>query len=136
VRGRRLFGVLDSHCRACVGSAQVCNWVPRDCSMAWVAVAPYPEVLRRTRSQASYPANCVLFVGAIALLGALILPAIAVRQRDRLGASMLNFGALISFMGVNAAAFVRFYVRADRKNRSIWPPLSWGSSSACCCGGT
>jgi len=63
------------------------------------------------------PRNCVLFVGAIALLGALILPAIAGAATGfDLGASMLNFGALISFMGVNAAAFVRFYVRADRKN--------------------
>ena len=29
---------------------------------------------------------------------------------------MLNFGALISFMGVNAAAFVHFYLRAEKKN--------------------
>ena len=28
---------------------------------------------------------------------------------------MLNFGALISFMGVNAAAFVHFYCRAENK---------------------
>jgi putrescine importer len=63
------------------------------------------------------PRNCVLFVGAIALLGALILPAIAGAATGfDLGASMLNFGALISFMGVNAAAFVRFYLRAEKKN--------------------
>jgi putrescine importer len=63
------------------------------------------------------PRNCVLFVGVIALLGALILPAIAGAATGfDLGASMLNFGALISFMGVNAAAFVRFYLRAEKKN--------------------
>jgi hypothetical protein len=28
-----------------------------------------------------------------------------------LGAEMLNFGALIAFMGVNLAAFVRYYLR-------------------------
>ena len=43
------------------------------------------------------PRNNVLFVGAIALLGAFVM------SYD-LGAEMLNFGALIAFMGVNAAA--------------------------------
>jgi putrescine importer len=38
-----------------------------------------------------------------------------------LGAEMLNFGALIAFMGVNLAAFVRYYVR-ERKNSAV-PPL-------------
>jgi putrescine importer len=62
------------------------------------------------------PRNNVLFVGVIALLGALILPAIAGAATGfDLGASMLNFGALISFMGVNAAALVRFYWRAEKK---------------------
>jgi len=28
---------------------------------------------------------------------------------------MLNFGALIAFMGVNFAAFLRYYVRAQEK---------------------
>ena len=28
---------------------------------------------------------------------------------------MLNFGALIAFMGVNAAAFMRYYVREPEK---------------------
>ena len=37
------------------------------------------------------------------------------------GAEMLNFGALIAFMGVNLAAFVRYYVR-EKKNSPI-PPL-------------
>ena len=33
-----------------------------------------------------------------------------------LGAEMLNFGALIAFMGVNMAAFVRYYVREGGSN--------------------
>jgi hypothetical protein len=49
----------------------------------------------------------VLFVGAIALIGAFVMS-------YGLGAEMLNFGALIAFMGVNAAAFMRYLVR-DRK---------------------
>ena len=32
-----------------------------------------------------------------------------------LGAEMLNFGALIAFMGVNAAAILRYYVRPKEK---------------------
>src|SRR6202790_3101274 len=53
------------------------------------------------------PRNNVLFVGAIALIGAFVMS-------YGLGAEMLNFGALIAFMGVNAAAFMRYVVR-DRK---------------------
>jgi putrescine importer len=37
---------------------------------------------------------------------------------------MLNFGALIAFMGVNAAAFLRYFWRAEEKK--IWnfiPPV-------------
>jgi hypothetical protein len=42
-----------------------------------------------------------------------------------LGAEMLNFGALIAFMGVNLAAFVRYFVRtADKKLTNFFPPLT------------
>jgi len=62
------------------------------------------------------PRNNVLFVGAVSLLGAFLL------DYD-LGAQMLNFGALIAFMGVNAAAFVRYYVRERQKQlRNLIPP--------------
>jgi putrescine importer len=71
------------------------------------------------------PRNAVLFVGAIAFIGALLLPAIAGAATGfDLGASMLNFGALISFMGVNAAAFVHFYWRAENKRLlNLLPPI-------------
>jgi len=63
------------------------------------------------------PRNNVLFVGVVALIGAFILS-------YGLGAEMLNFGALIAFMGVNAAAFVRYYVRAEKKNTlNSLPPI-------------
>jgi hypothetical protein len=40
-----------------------------------------------------------------------------------LGAQMLNFGALIAFMGVNLAAFMRYYVRAPKKTlANLLPP--------------
>jgi amino acid transporter len=62
------------------------------------------------------PRNNVLLIGAVALIGALILPAISGSATGyELGANLVNFGALVSFMGVNAAAFVRYYLRADKK---------------------
>ncbi len=57
------------------------------------------------------PRNNVFFVGAIVLIGSFFLS-------YGLGAEMLNFGALIAFMGVNAAAFVRYFARASQK--SVW----------------
>ncbi len=54
------------------------------------------------------PRNNVLFVGALALTGAFLI------SYER-GAELLNFGALIAFMGVNGAAFARYYLRAREK---------------------
>jgi amino acid transporter len=63
------------------------------------------------------PRNNVLFVGALALGGAFLLPAIAGAATGyELGANLLNFGALLAFMGVNAAAFVHYYLRAEKRN--------------------
>jgi len=63
------------------------------------------------------PRNNVLFVGALALAGAFLLPAIAGAATGyELGANLLNFGALIAFMGVNAAAFVRYFLREEKKS--------------------
>jgi putrescine importer len=55
------------------------------------------------------PRNNVIFVGAIALVGAFVIS-------YGLGAEMLNFGALIAFMGVNMAAFIRYHVRESEGN--------------------
>jgi putrescine importer len=54
------------------------------------------------------PRNNVIFVGVIALAGAFLI------TYER-GAELLNFGALIAFMGVNAAAFVLYFLRAPAK---------------------
>ncbi len=69
------------------------------------------------------PRNNVVFVGAISLLGAFLL------DYD-LGAQMLNFGALIAFMGVNAAALMRYYVRA--KEKKLWNLLAPALGFAVC----
>jgi putrescine importer len=63
------------------------------------------------------PRNNVVFVGVIALIGAFLM-------NFDLGAQMLNFGALIAFMGVNAAALVRYYVRErEKKLVNLIPPV-------------
>jgi putrescine importer len=59
------------------------------------------------------PRNNVIFVGVIALAGAFIIS-------YGLGAEMLNFGALIAFMGVNLAAFFRYHVR-EKGGSPIFP---------------
>ena len=71
------------------------------------------------------PRNNVLFVGALALAGAFVLPAVAGAATGyELGTNLLNFGALIAFMGVNAAAFVRYYLREKEKKLSnLLPPV-------------
>jgi amino acid transporter len=56
------------------------------------------------------PRNNVLFSGGLALLGALLI------SFDR-GVDLLNFGALIAFMGVNASSLVRYYIRS--KDRGL-----------------
>ncbi len=63
------------------------------------------------------PSNNIILVGVVVLVGAFALS-------YPLGAELLNFGALIAFMGVNAAAFVRYFLRGQRK--TVWnllPPL-------------
>jgi putrescine importer len=71
------------------------------------------------------PRNNVLFVGALALAGAFLLPAIAGQATGyELGANLLNFGALLAFMGVNAAAFVRYYLHeTEKKLANFLPPV-------------
>ena len=63
------------------------------------------------------PGNNVLLTGAIAFAGAFLFT-------YESGAELLNFGAFIAFMGVNAAAFVRFYfVERKRTVPDLLPPV-------------
>jgi amino acid transporter len=68
------------------------------------------------------PRNNVIFVGLIALLGAFLVSAGVFSYG--LGAEMLNFGALIAFMGVNLAAFMRYFVRGEKKLGNLFPPMA------------
>ncbi|MCW5982236.1 MAG: APC family permease [Bryobacteraceae bacterium] len=63
------------------------------------------------------PRNNVLFTGGLALLGAFAIS-------FQLAAELLNFGAFIAFMGVNIAAFVRYWVRGNERTlKNFLPPL-------------
>jgi amino acid transporter len=54
------------------------------------------------------PSNNIILVGVITLAGAFLLT-------YPIGAQLLNFGALIAFMGVNASSFVRYFLRNEHK---------------------
>ena len=54
------------------------------------------------------PSNNIILIGVLILFGVFLLT-------YPLGAQLLNFGALIAFMGVNASSFMRYFVRSERK---------------------
>ncbi len=63
------------------------------------------------------PRNNVVLIGGIALVGAFVL------SLER-SAELLNFGAFIAFMGVNASAWVRYYAREQKKRwTNFLPPV-------------
>jgi putrescine importer len=54
------------------------------------------------------PRNNVVFIGVIVLVGSFFLT-------FEKGIELLNYGALIAFMGVNASAFMHYFVRQPEK---------------------
>jgi amino acid transporter len=67
------------------------------------------------------PRNNIVVVGIFALAGAGILEFFANRLGGgayEIGAEALNFGAFIAFMGVNAAAFVHFWLHGKERKLS------------------
>jgi putrescine importer len=54
------------------------------------------------------PTNNIILIGVVALIGAFLI------TYDQ-GAELLNFGAFIAFMGVNAASFVHYYLRGKQR---------------------
>lgn len=61
------------------------------------------------------PSNNILLLGVIILIGAFTMS-------FSLGCELLNFGALIAFMGVNVSALLHYFVRGNRK--SFWNLLA------------
>ncbi len=75
------------------------------------------------------PRNNVLLVGLVALLGAFVLEGATKAGFSggyQLGAELLNFGALIAFMGVNLAAFVRYFIREGKRTFGNLVPAAGG----------
>ena len=57
------------------------------------------------------PSRNVILIGAVCLVGAFLISYV-------IGAELLNFGALIGFMGVNVASLLRYWVRGNDRHWS------------------
>ena len=68
-----------------------------------------PKTYWHLQPKRRVPSNNIMLIGAVALVGAFLI------TYDQ-GAELLNFGAFIAFMGVNAASFVHYYLRGKQKN--------------------
>jgi putrescine importer len=62
------------------------------------------------------PANNVMLIGALCVIGAFSIT-------YEFGAELLNFGAFIGFMGVNAAAFLLYWRKGIKTLSGLVPPL-------------
>jgi putrescine importer len=99
-----LIGTIGSGSGAHLGAGRLLYAMGRDNA---IPAKFFGVVNPRTR----IPSNNIILVGAITLLGAFLLT-------FSLGAQLVNFGALIGFMGVNASSFVRYFLRNERKTFS------------------
>ena len=101
------------------------SWGRPGCSTGWAAAAPCPPFFGYVDPRRRVPRNNVLLVGLVALLGAFLLEGATKTGFSggyQLGAEVLNFGALIAFMGVNLAAFVRYFIREGKRTSEPGTP--------------
>lgn len=103
-----LIATIGSGSGAHLGASRLLYGMGRDNA---IPARFFAAVHPRTR----VPSNNIWLVGVVALVGAFTVS-------YSLGAELLNFGALIAFMGVNASAFVRYFLRAERKR--LWNGLA------------
>jgi amino acid transporter len=120
-----LIATLGSALGAQLGAARLLYGMGRSSALP-------PRFFGAIEAKSGIPRNNVLLVGAIALSGALLL------DFER-GVELLNFGALLAFMGVNLAALVRYWGRAEKRHwynllsptlgflicLLLWLSLSW-----------
>ena len=135
-----LFAIVGGRCSSRISvRAWARNSARRDCCMEWdAATRCQSHFSERSMPKHHVPRNNVLFVGVDRARGR-VFPELTIS-----GAEMLNFGALIAFMGVNLAAFLRYFVRATRRNRphfvppllgfficlGLWLNLSWSAKNS------
>jgi putrescine importer len=129
VNATLLLATIGSGMAALLGAARLLYGMGRDNAI--------PKRFFGFVNERGVPSKNVLLVGGIALAGALLAsPALNTWARSTSGVEglklmsferaveLLNFGALIAFMGVNLAAFVRYVVRdKDFSPGMIVPPI-------------
>jgi amino acid transporter len=121
--GALLFGVVNatllvatigSGMASLLGAARLMYGMGRDNAL--------PRSFFGQLTENGVPRNNVLLVGGISLFGALLVE--FGLMSFQLGTELLNYGAFIAFMGVNAAAFIRYVIRdRDRSPGMILPPI-------------
>jgi amino acid transporter len=105
-----LIATIGSGTGAHIGASRLLYGMGRDNA---IPASFFARINPRTR----IPSNNIILVGIVALIGAFTVS-------YSFGAELLNFGALIAFMGVNGSAFVHYFLRSGRK--TFWnflPPL-------------
>jgi putrescine importer len=109
VNATLLVATIGSGMAAMLGAARLLYGMGRDGAL--------PRAFFGYVDARGVPRNNVLLVGAVALAGAFLVS-------YQLGAELLNFGAFIAFMGVNAAAFMRYVVREKQRSLGmVLPPV-------------
>jgi putrescine importer len=125
VNGTLLVATIGSGMGSQLGAARLLYGMGRDNALP-------ARFFGHVDSRTNIPNYNVLFSGAIALIGALSIS-------YQLGAELLNFGAFLAFTGVNAAAFMHYFVRGRNRHWSylvlplagcavclyIWSNLRW-----------
>lgn len=96
-----LIATIGSGAGAQLGAGRLLYGMGRDNA---IPARFFAKINPRTR----IPSNNIILIGFIILIGVFILS-------YPLGAQLLNFGALVAFMGVNASSFVRYFLRTEQK---------------------
>jgi putrescine importer len=121
VNATLLVATIGSGIAALLGAARLLYGMGRDNAL--------PKRFFGYVTEGGEPRNNVLLVGAIALVGAFVVKW-GYMSFD-LAANLLTFGALVAFVGVNAAAFVHYVVRRRERSLSMIVPPVLGFA---CCG--
>ncbi len=118
--GQFAFGLINTTLLAAtIGSGTAAMTGAARLMYGMAANGALPRLLNHLSPRTKVPNVSVLLCGAIALLGALTFS-------YQLGAELLNFGAFLAFMGVNAASFHHYWLkRSDR---------SWSQAAIPACG--
>ena len=110
VNGTLLLATIGSGTDAMLGSARLIYGMGMGGAL--------PRVFAHVAPRSGVPRQNVLLCGAVALVGAWAMS-------YQLGAELLNFGAFLAFIGVNASAFRYYFLRSrDRRLTHALVPLA------------